>query len=396
MTTEARDYAGIAVPTKLAGPINETDIAITIVNATGWASGSNGKFFIVVDEGLSNEEHIKILSRSGTALTVATSGRGADGTTAVAHGIGADVKAVFTADDAQMLNNHLVKTTQDDHSQYVHNSIARSIDADHDFTGDPTFSGVPNFSGNPTFGGAPHFVGTPDFEHMGETGDLVAIDTGAANGGTSPKPMRADAKLALTSAAIMDIRWFPGEIKQGVSSSSAPPGGIELLGQTGLSKLTYPGTWADYQGTAAIEVDATTFRLIDGRGVALVGAGTGGDHAVGEIYGSDEVTLSVDNLAVHAHSVSFSHNVTDAQHHHDGAAGLQYLMKANSSTLYTNSGANTDHSPAFNVTATPSTTNNSSGISVADHSGNTGSAGNNVPVSVVQRSLGVRLFIRAH
>jgi len=40
--------------------------------------------------------------------------------------------------------NHLTDT--DDHSQYVHNTIARTISANHEFTVNPVFSGTPSFS----------------------------------------------------------------------------------------------------------------------------------------------------------------------------------------------------------------------------------------------------------
>lgn len=402
MTTELRDYAGAAVPTTLAGPITDADTAITIANATGWKTGSGGTFFIVVDPGLSTEEHIKIVTRSGTALTVATSGRGADNTTAVAHALGAVVQAVFTADDATLLNQHAANEALDDHTQYVHNTNARTVSADHDFTGNPTFSGTPNFSGDPTFVGTPHFTGTPTFDHMGETADLVSISGETANGGTSAKPMRADAQLAITDKLLNDIRWFSGEIKFSISNGAAPSGGVELLGQTGLSKVTYAGTWADYQGIAAVEIDATTFRLIDGRGLNPVGAGSGGSHNVGDVFGADTATLTTTELPTHNHSFAGSahtHTTSETAHHHGGSGGIQFVNGSVAhSTIYSNAGSDSDHSPAYNLSATPNTADASTGLSVnaATATGTIGNNGSGSAFSIVQRSIGVRMFVRLY
>lgn len=392
MTTELRDYAGASVPTTLSGPITDSDTAITIANATGWATGSGGKFFIVVDEGLSTEEHIKILSRSGTSLTVASSGRGADGTTAVAHALGASVRAVFTANDATLLNQHAANTTLDDHTQYVHNTVARTVSADHDFVGDPTFTGTPEFTGNPLFTGTPHFTGTPTFDHMGTTADLVAISGTTASAGESLRPMRSDARLALTDTFLNDIRWLRGEIKTVIGSASAPAGSVELLGQTGFSKTAYPGTWADYQGTAAIETGPTTFSLIDGRGYALVGAGAGGAHGVAEKYGSDTHTMTQAELFPHTHTFSgtaHGHTATSPPHAHGipRAGGGSY--SAGATNYVPNNSGGTDQSPSFDATVSVSVANTTAG-------GTNSTTGGGTPFSVVQASIGVRLFIRLY
>src|SRR5690606_40563902 len=91
MAYEQRSYAGGAVETTITSDINATDLSISIAASTGWPSGgANGPFFVVIDRGLAGEEKVEIQSRTGTTLTVASTGkRGADDTSASSHATGA-------------------------------------------------------------------------------------------------------------------------------------------------------------------------------------------------------------------------------------------------------------------------------------------------------------------
>lgn len=121
MAFEQRDYAGGAVPTELASGINDSDLSIEIDSSTGWPSGgASGPFFVVIDRGLSKEEKVEIQSRSGTTLTVASTGkRGVDGTSAASHDTGATIEHCFTAQDAAEANSHIANTSLDHHTQYL-------------------------------------------------------------------------------------------------------------------------------------------------------------------------------------------------------------------------------------------------------------------------------------
>jgi hypothetical protein len=99
-----RDFAGGAVETTITAGINSSDTAIAIAASTGWPSGTNGEFFVVLDEGLATEEKVRVDTRSGTSLTVTASGRGVDGTTAAAHTSGAAIRLCHTAQDADEAN----------------------------------------------------------------------------------------------------------------------------------------------------------------------------------------------------------------------------------------------------------------------------------------------------
>lgn len=105
-----RDFAGGAVVTTLAGSISASDTSISITLATGWPSGTNGEFFVVIGKGTASEEKVRIDTRSGTTLTVTSSGRGADGTTAATHAAGESIQICTTAQDLDEANKAVAET----------------------------------------------------------------------------------------------------------------------------------------------------------------------------------------------------------------------------------------------------------------------------------------------
>ena len=86
--------------------------------------------------------------------------------------IGAQYKRVDSTNIHADLSGLLAPA--DDHTQYVHNTIARTISANHTFSGtlhgspifdgNPTFSASPIFSATPLFSGTAHFSGNPLFD----------------------------------------------------------------------------------------------------------------------------------------------------------------------------------------------------------------------------------------
>src|ERR1700730_1111160 len=105
-----RAFAGGGVTTQLANSMLSSDTTFVISSATGWPGASPaGPFYVVIDRGsLTLEEKILCASNSGTTVTVAASGRGADGTTAVAHGATATVSLCISAVDADEANQAVV------------------------------------------------------------------------------------------------------------------------------------------------------------------------------------------------------------------------------------------------------------------------------------------------
>lgn len=99
MAYERRDFEGAAVATTLGAGITDVATSFTLASSTGWPDGSAGDFFARVES-----ETIRCASRSGTTVTVASSGRGYEGTTAAAHALGVAVTHVGTKTDLDEAN----------------------------------------------------------------------------------------------------------------------------------------------------------------------------------------------------------------------------------------------------------------------------------------------------
>lgn len=103
---DRRTYAGGAVSTTLSASMAAGDTTFTITSNTGWTFTNN--FYVVIDRGLSTEEKVYCASISSSTVTVASSGRGVDGTTASPHSSGATIQVCHVArddDEANQLTN---------------------------------------------------------------------------------------------------------------------------------------------------------------------------------------------------------------------------------------------------------------------------------------------------
>ena len=110
MAYEVRGFSGVATETALIASISAVDTTLSITLGTGSSYPSSGSFYIVVDLGLSTEEKILCSAQAANTLTVATGGRGADGTPATAHAVGASVKHVIAAVDLSEANRAVNRT----------------------------------------------------------------------------------------------------------------------------------------------------------------------------------------------------------------------------------------------------------------------------------------------
>lgn len=106
MTNYARrDVVGGAVATTLSSGITSSDVSIPITSATGWPTGTNGSFWVVIDRGNAAEEKVLCSSRTGTTLTVASAAdRGGDGTSAAAHNAGVAIEHCISKQDIDEAN----------------------------------------------------------------------------------------------------------------------------------------------------------------------------------------------------------------------------------------------------------------------------------------------------
>ena len=96
-----RQYKGAAASCTTTNSLTSVDTSVTLSAITGWPSTAAVPFYVVIDPGTSSEEKCSA-TISGSTLTLT---RGADDTTAVAHSSGATIYPVFSADDADEVNN---------------------------------------------------------------------------------------------------------------------------------------------------------------------------------------------------------------------------------------------------------------------------------------------------
>jgi len=95
-----RQYKGAAAATTITAGINPSDATCSLAATTGWPSTASVPFYVVIEPGTSSEEKCSA-TISGATLTLT---RGADDTSAVAHGSGATIYPVFSADEADEAN----------------------------------------------------------------------------------------------------------------------------------------------------------------------------------------------------------------------------------------------------------------------------------------------------
>jgi hypothetical protein len=107
-------------PTTLSVALNIGGTSFTIANDTNWPDGADYDFWVTIDAGTAQEERVLCSSRSGTTVTVATGGRGSDGTQESNHAIGATIWPSWSATDADEANVHIESTGYASYSKVVH------------------------------------------------------------------------------------------------------------------------------------------------------------------------------------------------------------------------------------------------------------------------------------
>lgn len=115
MAWTRKQIVGNAAAAELTAGINDTDLSMTIDNATNWPDGSVGPFVVAVGWNTPTEEHVLCTSRSGVTITIDADGRGHDGTTAAAHAINAPVVCIIDAETLDQANRYVnLQTTKGD------------------------------------------------------------------------------------------------------------------------------------------------------------------------------------------------------------------------------------------------------------------------------------------
>jgi len=101
-------------PTTLASPFAIGAGTFTIADdgsAVTWPTGADHPFWVTIDAGTAQEERVLCSGRSTRVVTVASGGRGQDGTSESNHTAGATVWPSWSATDADESNEHINLTT---------------------------------------------------------------------------------------------------------------------------------------------------------------------------------------------------------------------------------------------------------------------------------------------
>lgn len=103
-----KSFDGGAQTTTLTSGFTIGGGTLTVANGTSFPDGSAGKFVVVVDRGLANEEKFLITSTSGVSnITFTISNAGYDNTSTVNHSIGATVDHCLDAFTVEQANRYV-------------------------------------------------------------------------------------------------------------------------------------------------------------------------------------------------------------------------------------------------------------------------------------------------
>ena len=139
-----------------------------------------------------------------------------------------------------LFHHDLLELESDDHPQYVHISLSRTISANHTFTGNPSFSGSPVFTSTPLFSGNPSFTGSPIF-----TGAVRDKDGSAGLPGQVPVST-ADG-FRWETPGVENVYWVT---KDGDDSYDGKSQGSAKATIKSALEAAYSGMWGVLQDAA--------------------------------------------------------------------------------------------------------------------------------------------------
>ena len=102
--------SGASVTDYLPSGCSAGATTIGVHDGTTFPDGSVGPFIVTLDQGLSTEEQVLMQSRSGATFTVASSGRGYNGSTAQSHPANATILLTINPQDFDEANQVAVQT----------------------------------------------------------------------------------------------------------------------------------------------------------------------------------------------------------------------------------------------------------------------------------------------
>jgi len=282
-------------PTTLSVALNIGGTSFTIANDTNWPDGADYDFWVTVDGGTAQEERILCSARSGSTVTVATSGRGKDGTTEANHAVGASVWPSWSATDADEANEHINATTNI-----------------HGITG----ALAPIAS--------PTFTGTVVLPSATSIGSVSSTEIGYVDGVTSAIQTQLNTLTTNLAAAV------PAGVITQFGGSSAPTGWVLCDGTAYSRTVTYNNLFTAIGTTYGTGDGSTTFNVPNLKGRVPVGQDT-----------TANTTYTISNKALTSNVATLT---TSAAHD---------LIIGNSVTV---SGVDATFNGTYTVTGTTSTT----------------------------------------
>ena len=279
-------------PTTLAAAFDIGAATFTIADdgsAATWPTSADYDFFVTIDAGTAQEERVLCSGRASRVVTVATSGRGADGTTESNHLSGATVWPSWSATDAAEANIHVESTGYASYSKSVH-GLGSGDGVVVGTTKEQTLT-----------------LKTLTSPKINENVALTPTSTelNYVDGVTSAIQTQLDAKAPIASPTFTGTVALPA-----LGSGLVPTGSIVMYGgatapATGGWLLCDGGSTTGYTALAAI-VGAN---VPDLRGRAPIGYGSGAGltarTTMGATTGTETHTLTEAQMPSHSHTYQF-------------------------------------------------------------------------------------------
>lgn len=256
-----KTFSGGVPATQLSGALSSSATSFTVSSATGYPSGSGGPFVVCIDRGTASEEKILISSVASTTFTVASGGRGYDGTTATTHSSSATVEHVLDATTIAEANDHVNTTSRDDHTQYLNT-------ARHDVTSRHAFGAALGTPGSPAAVGTTASAGTGSVparsDHVHELG-AGSIDAAAlfAAGVVDAAALATDAvtTVKIAANAVTSAKIATDAVTSTQIAADAVGASEIATGAVGSDELAANAVIAGKLANGAVD---TAARLADG------------------------------------------------------------------------------------------------------------------------------------
>jgi microcystin-dependent protein len=286
-------------PTTLSAPFNIGDPSFSITSSSNWPDGAEGyNFWVTIDAGTAQEERVLCSSRTSSVVTVASGGRGSDGTTESNHTQGATIWPSWSATDADEANAHVNATTA------VHglgSGVAVvGTTATQTLTNKTLTS--PKINENVAVTATATEINILD-GLTASTAELNLLDGVTA---TTTELNYVDGVTSSIQSQFNNLVTVPsGVINAFAGTAASVPTGWLLCDGSSFSSSTYP-TLATIVGDAYAAHSGTTYYLPNLKGKIPVGRDSAQTEfdTLGETGGAKTVTLTEAQMPVHTHSLN--------------------------------------------------------------------------------------------